>query len=220
MKRTGKLLLGGLAITALVGGVAAASAHRGGWGHGGHMGGHGGHMGMMGAVCGGNAAEMADHMLIGLEYKVKPTDAQKPAFEELKAAAKAAASKAASGCPAKPAVAADGTKPAPKTPTERLAMMEAGLAAQLDAVRTVRPAADKFYATLSDEQKKAMTPEHRGWGGKRAEGGDDNGGRGGWRQGERGEDGGRGDRSHHGRDRGGERAPDAPATPAPAPQKL
>lgn len=204
MTRNKKLLIGGLALVAVTAGGLAASAHRGGWGHGGGMGKMGG---MMGAVCSGNAAEMADHMLVGLEYKVKPTDAQKPAFEDLKAAAKAAAAKAQAGCPAKPVVAADGTRPAPKSPTERLAMMEAGLAAQLDAIRTVRPAADKFYATLSDDQKKAFTVGGHGQGDWKHRDGE--------QRGEMGSDRG-GHHGHHGQggERGGERGGDA--TPAPA----
>jgi LTXXQ motif family protein len=195
MTRNKKLAIGGLTLLAIVGGVAAASAGRhGGWGHGGHHRMGGGMGGLMGMACKGNASERADLMLVKLEYGVKPTDAQKPAFEELKTAARAAASKAASACPPKPERAADGTPPARPSPPERLARMEAGLVAQLDAVRTVKPAVDKFYATLSDEQKKLvadMGGRHRGGMGH---GGRE--GRGEWHRGEgRGERGeGRGDR--------------------------
>lgn len=205
MTRNKKFLIGGIALVAIAAGGLAASAHRGGWGHGGG----GGRMGMIGAVCGGKAAEMADHMLVRLEYQVKPTDAQKPAFEELKAAAKAAAAKAQAGCPAQPAVAADGTRPAPKSPTERLAMMEAGLAAQLDAVRTVRPAADKFYATLSDDQKKSFTMGEHGKGEWKHHDGEQRGETGGDRGGHRG---------HHG-ERGADRGGDGPGNVTPAPTK-
>lgn len=208
MTRNKKILFGGIALAAVAAGGIAASAARGVFGHHfGRMGGMGG--GMMGAVCKGNAAEMADHMLIRLEYKVKPTDAQKPAFEELKAAAKAAAAKAKAGCPAAPVQAADGTRPAPKPPTERLAAMEAALAAQLDAVRTVRPAADKFYAALSDEQKKAFSTRERGGMGGKHRGGGDGEGRG-MRE-HHGHGGGRGDRGGDGM---GEMTP-----PAAAPDK-
>jgi hypothetical protein len=174
MTRTRKLLIGGLAVAVLGAGAFAASAHRGEWGRhgGGHHGGFGGgRMGMMGpmmgAVCSGNAAEATDLMFVKLAYKVNPTDAQKPAFEELKSAAKAAAVKAKAGCPAEPAKSADGTQPPRKSAPERLAMLEAGLSAQLDAVKTVRPVAEKFYATLSDDQKKALDAGGRGgrgWG--------------------------------------------------------
>jgi LTXXQ motif family protein len=190
MTRTRKIVIGGLAVAAIVGGVAAASAHRhGNFGSGGGM--HGGKgmmgMGMMGAVCRGDGAQMADMMMVGLEYKVKPTDAQKPAFEELKAAARAAAAKAQAGCPKKPTDTAEGAPRTPKAPTERLAMMETGLTAQLEAIRTVRPVAEKFYASLSDEQKKALSEGREG--------------RGGWGHRE-----GRGDRGGEGYDRG-ERSP-------------
>ena len=162
MTRNRKFLIGGLSVAAIAAGAVAASAHRG-WEHGGHTG-HMGH-GLMGAVCHGNAAEMADHMLIRLEYKVKPTDAQRPAFEQLKAAAHAAAAKAKAACPPEPVQAAEGTAPpAGKLPTERLAMMEARLSAELDAIRTVRPAAETFVASLSDEQKKALTEHEHGGG--------------------------------------------------------
>lgn len=207
MIRTTKLMLGGVVIAAIAAGGVAASAHRGGWGHGG-PGGHGMMGGPMGAICEGKGAEMTDHMLIGLQYKVNPTDAQKPAFEELKAAAKVAAAKAQAGCPAKPAQTADGTQPPRKAPTERLALMETALAAQLDAIRTVRPAAEKFYASLSDEQKKTMTEMGpRGHGNSMHRGGGDDEGRG-------------GERGHRGWNRGpgGERGHDAPGA-ALAPEK-
>jgi hypothetical protein len=215
MTRNKKLVIGGLTLAALAAGVVGASAGRhGGWG--GHMGmrGHGGHGGMMGAVCSGRAAEMADHMLVDIEYKVKPTDAQKPAFEDLKTAARAAAAKAQAGCPAKPAPTADGARPPRKTPTERLALMEAGLAAQLEAVRTVRPAADKFFATLSEDQKKQVAGGERGeggWGRHKDRGGDGD---------DRGE--GRGNRGwgRGGPDRGGpDRGGDAPSAPGAKPDK-
>jgi LTXXQ motif family protein len=189
MTRNRKLLIGGLALVAVVGGVAAASAHRhGGWGQRGGMerGGMGGLTGLAGGGCRGEPGEIADTMMVRLEYKVKPTDAQKPAFEELKAAARAAAVKAKAGCPAEPARSADGARQARLAPTERLAMIEKGLEARLEAVRTVRPAADKFYASLSEEQKTALS-EH---------GGRHGGGEGWSRRGERGE------RGAEGRDRG------------------
>ena len=39
------------------------------------------------------------------------------------------------------------------TPTGRVEAMEKRLGAVLDAVKTVRPALEKFYSSLSDEQK-------------------------------------------------------------------
>ena len=200
MKRTSKLVLGSVALVAIAAGGMAASAHRGGWGHHGGMGMGGPMGGLMGKICQGDASEMADLMLVRLEYKIKPTEAQKAAFSDLKTAAKAAALKAKAGCPPTPERAADGAAPPRKTPTERLALMETGLAAQLDAVRTVRPAADKLYATLSQEQKDAFPMMG---GGKH------------WGKGHDGE----GERGH--RDRHGEEGRDAGdrAPPASAPSK-
>ena len=156
-----KLIAGGVAIVALAAGAVAASAHRGGMGG---FGGRHGH-GLMGAICQGNGAETADHILVSIEYKVKPTDAQKPAFEELKSAAHAAAAKAAAACPPVPSKSAEGLppdQPPKKSPVERLAMMEARLTAELDAVRTVRPAAEKFFASLTDDQRKALAAHEHG----------------------------------------------------------
>jgi len=46
-------------------------------------------------------------------------------------------------------------------------MAEKRLEAALDAVRTVRPAADKLYAALTDEQKAEVNGMRRGWRGER-----------------------------------------------------
>ena len=161
MTRKGKILAGAAVILTL--GSAAAVAHRhGGWHHKGHhgWGSHHGMMGLAGPLCRGNAAEKADLMMVRLQYKVNPTDAQKPAFDELKAAVKSAAEKVAATCPPKPERAADGAKPerpAPKEITARLADTEAQLTAVLEGVKVIRPAAEKLYATLDDAQKKAVS---------------------------------------------------------------
>jgi len=212
MTRNKKFLVTGLALATMTAGGVAASAHwGGGWGHGRHHGGMMGH-GLMGAMCSGNAAEMTDHLLVGLEYKIKPTDAQKSVFEDFKSAARAAAAKAKTACPPEHVKAAEGSAPAPhKSPVERLAMMETRLAAELEAVRTVRPAAEKLYAALSEDQKKAMAPQDQnqdhdrgGWS-RRGEGG---------RDGENSGDMGREHRHHdwHHDDQG-DGAPKAPDKP-------
>ncbi len=171
MTRTRKLIIGGLALAAVIGGVVAAAAHRhGGFGgHGWHRGGgHGGEFGFLahgGAMCGGRGAEMADIMAVRLEHRLKTTDAQKPALDELKAALRAGAAKVEASCPPRSERAADGARPPKPTPPERLARLEAGLAARLEAIRTVRPVAEKFYATLTDEQKAKLAERDRGPGG-------------------------------------------------------
>jgi LTXXQ motif family protein len=182
MTRNGKFILAG--VTAVTIGVAAAGAYaaRGdgkwghhGWGHhrGGQMGfmGLGGFGGPMGRICRGDPSEMTDHMLVRIEHKVKPTDAQKGAFEELKTAARSAAEKIKAGCPKDVVVDKDAPKPV-LSPIERLSRTQTQLEASLEAVKTVRPAAEKFYVALNDEQKAKLN-EHRGWRGKRGDKGRD-----------------------------------------------
>jgi hypothetical protein len=181
MTRNGKFILAG--VTAVTIGVAAAGAFaaRGdgkwghhGWGHhrGGQMGfmGLGGFGGPMGRICRGDTSEMTDHMLVRIEHKVKPTDAQKGAFEELKTAARSAAEKIKAGCPKDVVVDKDAPKPV-LSPIERLSRTQTQLEASLEAVKTVRPAAEKFYVALNDDQKAKLN-EHRGWRGKRGDRGD------------------------------------------------
>lgn len=159
MTRNGKLLAGAAAILTLGSAAAVASRHSG-WHHNGHhgWGGSQGIMGLAGPLCRENPAERADLMMVRLQYKVNPTDAQKPAFDELKSAVKTAAAKVAAACPAK-AEPAQGTDrmSTPKDITARLAETEAQLAAALDGVKTIRPAAERLYASLDEAQKKAVS---------------------------------------------------------------
>src|SRR5262249_51240326 len=74
---------------------------------------------------------------------VPPTPAQRPALDELQAASAKAIEMLKSGCP----------KDLPSIPTGRLAAMESRLQVMLAAVQTVRPALERFYQSLSDEQK-------------------------------------------------------------------
>ena len=74
---------------------------------------------------------------------MQPTDAQRPALDELRAASAKAIEMLKSGCP----------KDLPSIPTGRLAAMESRLQVMLAAVQTVRPALERFYQSLSDEQK-------------------------------------------------------------------
>jgi hypothetical protein len=74
---------------------------------------------------------------------VQPTDAQRPALDELRAANAKAIDILKAGCP----------KDLPSTPTGRLTAMESRLQVMLQAVQTVRPALDRFYQSLDDEQK-------------------------------------------------------------------
>jgi hypothetical protein len=167
MTRNRKFIVAGLALAGIGVAAAGAFAERGGpWEHHGRRG-HGGEgmaFGPMGGFCRGDGAEMADHLLVHIDHKVKPTDAQKAAYEDLKTATRAAAEKMKAGCPQVASADAPKDRPMPaQSPIEQLDRAQARLEASLDAIKTVRPAAEKFYASLSDEQKAALQ-EHRGHG--------------------------------------------------------
>ena len=54
----------------------------------------------------------------------------------------------------------------PTKVTERIDFMEKRMVAMLQAVKTVRPAFDTFYASLTDEQKSRLdagAPRRWGW---------------------------------------------------------
>jgi hypothetical protein len=94
-------------------------------------------------VCRDNAAQLTDWPIERISAVVEPTDAQRPALEELRAASAKAVDMLKAGCP----------KDLPSIPTGRLAAMESRLQVMLAAVQTVRPALERFYQSLSDEQK-------------------------------------------------------------------
>ena len=78
-----------------------------------------------------------------IERAVKPTEAQRAAFDELKAISAKTEEMVRTSCAGEP----------PLTPSARLDTVEARLAAMLAAVRMLRPAVDAVYKTPSDEQK-------------------------------------------------------------------
>lgn len=147
MTKGKKWLLAGSVAALLAGGAAVAVAknvpHH--WG--------GGHFGMGGGMFGGKmcnekndrAARMGD----GLEKLIQPTAAQKADFDALKAALVKAQDEVQATCPK------DG-EVVDRTPPAMLSNMEAHLTAMLDGVKTVRPAAEKLYASLDDKQKDRL----------------------------------------------------------------
>jgi LTXXQ motif family protein len=94
-------------------------------------------------VCSDDAAQLTDWPIERISEIVQPTAAQRPALDELRAANAKAIDMLKSGCP----------KDLPSIPTGRLAAMESRLQVMLAAVQTVRPALERFYQSLSDEQK-------------------------------------------------------------------
>ncbi len=94
-------------------------------------------------VCSDDAAQLTDWPIERISEIVQPTAAQRPALDELRAASAKAIDMLKAGCP----------KDLPSIPTGRLAAMESRLQVMLAAVQTVRPALERFYQSLSDEQK-------------------------------------------------------------------
>jgi hypothetical protein len=78
-----------------------------------------------------------------IEQEVRLDDKQKDLLAELKQASQEAAQRFKEACP----------ENLPMTPPGRLQAMIMRLQATLDAVKTVRPPLEAFYASLSDEQK-------------------------------------------------------------------
>jgi hypothetical protein len=92
-------------------------------------------------VCSDDAAQLTDWPIERISEVVQPTTAQR--LDELRAASAKAVDMLKSGCP----------NDLPSIPTGRLAAMESRLQVMLAAVQTVHPALERFYQSLSDEQK-------------------------------------------------------------------
>jgi hypothetical protein len=91
-------------------------------------------------------SETADSLIKRIEQTVQPTDAQRPALEGLHTAAQRAFDYFDKACP----------KTSPQTPTARLDAMEDRIWAARQALLVMRAPLDKFYASLSDEQKTRL----------------------------------------------------------------
>jgi Spy/CpxP family protein refolding chaperone len=102
--------------------------------------------GGFGLMCSPAAAGFAEWRIDRLEQVIKPTDAQRAKFDEIKTASNKAADIMRSACPTE----------FPKSAVARMEVMEKHADAMLQAIKTVRPAMEAFYATLSDEQKTKL----------------------------------------------------------------
>jgi hypothetical protein len=94
-------------------------------------------------VCTG-AAGLTDFPIERIAQQVQPDPDQQRLLEDLKAATGNAVGVLQAACPTE----------LPSTPTGRLAAMRQRVEAMLQAVQLVRPALEKFYESLSDEQKE------------------------------------------------------------------
>jgi LTXXQ motif family protein len=99
--------------------------------------------GHLARMCSPRAAGFAEWRIDRLERRIKPTESQRGKFDEFKAASNKAAEIVRAACPTD----------VPTTMVGRMDAMAKRLDAMSQAIKTVRPALEAFYATLSDEQK-------------------------------------------------------------------
>jgi hypothetical protein len=95
-------------------------------------------------VCSDQAQGLTDFPIEQITRQVSPTQQQQGLLDTLKNATAKAVNIMQGACP----------NDLPSTPTGRLAAMQVRVQAMLQAVQAVRPALDKFYDSLSDEQKE------------------------------------------------------------------
>jgi ABC-type transporter MlaC component len=95
-------------------------------------------------ICSGEARGVTDFAIQKIVQQVAPDQKQQDLLDALKAASVKAVDLMQQACPTE----------LPSTPTGRLAAMRTRVDAMLNAVEVVRPALDKFYQSLSDEQRE------------------------------------------------------------------
>jgi hypothetical protein len=103
-------------------------------------------------ICQERLTRMARVRLERIERLVRPTDAQRAAFDELRTASAKALDIARAACPAE----------MPLTPTGRMELAEKRMEARLQALKILRPPLEAFYKLLSDEQKIRWSLGDRG----------------------------------------------------------
>ncbi|MBX9777462.1 MAG: Spy/CpxP family protein refolding chaperone [Xanthobacteraceae bacterium] len=94
-------------------------------------------------ICTGETSGLTDWPIERIVQVVNPNDEQRAALNELAGAASRAIDVLRSACP----------DDLPSTPAGRMAAMRQRLEAMREAVQIVRPALERFYASLSDEQR-------------------------------------------------------------------
>src|SRR6516164_6614568 len=99
--------------------------------------------GNMVAACSQQGGSFIDLPVQRIEQVVQPTAQQQSAFDNLKKAAQKAGDQLQASCPTA----------VPKSPMARIDTVETRLRAMTDAIKSVRPDLQNFYASLSDEQK-------------------------------------------------------------------
>ena len=99
-----------------------------------------------GAMCHPGTSGFAEWRADRIAELVKLTDAQRGKFDEFKAASSKSAEVMRNAC----------QTDVPATIVGRTEAMEKRMDTMLQAIKTMRPALEAFYATLSDEQKASL----------------------------------------------------------------
>jgi LTXXQ motif family protein len=103
-------------------------------------------------VCSGEAQGLTDFSIQKITDQVQPTQNQQTLLDDLRDATLKAVQILQAACPTD----------LPSTATGRLSAMRARVDAMLQAVWTVRPALDKFYSSLNDEQRARFNAMDQG----------------------------------------------------------
>jgi hypothetical protein len=97
-------------------------------------------------LCGEDSRDVAGLPIDLIQRVIEPTDTQRAALDELANASVTAAQKIRAACPTQISL----------TAPSRLAAMQQRIEVMVEAVAIVRPALDKFYGLLDDEQKARL----------------------------------------------------------------
>ena len=103
-------------------------------------------------ICSGQARGLTDFSIQKIADQVQPDKDQQGLLDVLKTASVKAVDIMQEACPGE----------LPSTPTGRLAAMRSRVDAMLKAVEAVRPALDKFYQSLNDEQRERFIAVDQG----------------------------------------------------------
>jgi hypothetical protein len=103
-------------------------------------------------ICSGEAKGVTDFAIQKIAQQVNPDQQQQELLDELKAATVKAVDIMQQACPTELS----------STPTGRLAAMRSRVDAMLRAVETIRPALDRFYQSLNDEQRERFIAVDQG----------------------------------------------------------
>jgi hypothetical protein len=103
----------------------------------------GAEIGNLAMLCGPQSENVANLPEQRIEQALQPNTQQQGVFDELKKASESATKDLQASCPAQ----------TPQTPVARLDAIKTRLSAMVEALKTVRPKLEDFYASLNDEQK-------------------------------------------------------------------